>query len=103
METFGWQDRNGVRWIQLEGELDHQVILELQDRLDEAVAESDGDVVFVMEGVSFLGSMAIGVLLHQQKKVAARGNTLYLKGLRPSIRTILGSMNLLEVFSELDG
>ena len=102
MEAIGWQDRNGVRWVELEGELDHDVTLEFKERLEQAVDESEGDVILAMGGVSFLCSMAMGVLVNLQKRLAKRGHVLYMKGLKPSIRKILGSMDLLKVFRELE-
>jgi len=101
METVSWEDRDGVRWIELEGELDHEVCLELKDRLAEA-ASGDGEVVIVMDGVSFLGSMGIGILLNLHQKLQAQGRAMRLKGIRPAIRTVLDSMNLLTVFLEVE-
>lgn len=101
MEAIDWQDRNGVRWVELEGELDHDVTLELKERLERAVEGSEGDVILVMEGVTFLCSMAMGLLVSLQKRLEQRDHALYLKELRPAIREILGSMDLLKVFQEL--
>ena len=102
METISWEDRDGVRWIQLEGELDHEVCAELREHLDELTDGGDGDVVLVMDGVSFLGSMGIGVLLNQHNKLKKQGRTMRLKGIRPTIRAVLDSMHLLTVFSEVE-
>ncbi len=99
METISWEDRDGVRWIELEGELDHEVCVELQDKLNEA-ADGDSDIVIVMGGVSFLGSMGIGILLKLHQKLEKQGRAMHLKGIRPGIRTILDSMHLLTVFRE---
>lgn len=101
METVTWDDREGVRWIQLEGELDHEVCLGLRDRFQTAVREGRGDVVVVLEGVRFLSSMAIGMLNDARGELARAGRVLRLHGLRPSIRRVLESMNLMEVFEEL--
>ena len=101
MKTFSWEDRDGQRWIQLEGELDHDECLALKDRLHEAVAEGDWDVVVVLDGVDFMGSMAIGLLLKEHSTLAKQGRALRLTGLKPGIRRILQEMNLLEVFGEI--
>jgi len=101
MKTFSWEDRDGERWIQLEGELDQQECLALQDRLHEAVAEGDWDVVLVLDGVSFMGSMAIGLLIKERNLLVKQGRALKLSGLRPGIRRIFQEMNLLEVFGEI--
>ncbi len=101
METISLEDRDGVRWIELEGELDHEVCLELRDKLDEA-AGGDADVVIVMSGVSFLGSIGIGILLKLHQKLEKQGRAMHLKAIRPGIRTILDSMHLLTVFQEIE-
>jgi len=35
VESISWQDRDGARWIALEGELDHEGCAEIRDRLRE--------------------------------------------------------------------
>ena len=101
METISWEDRDGVRWIELEGELDHEVCLELRDKLT-AAADGDGDVVIVMGGVSFIGSIGIGILLKTHQTLKKQGRAMHLKAIRPGIRAILDSMNLLTVFKEIE-
>ena len=102
METISWEDRDGTRWIELEGELDHDDCAELKQRLDELTDGAEGDVVLVLAGVSFMGSMAIGVLLNQHSKLKKQGRALRLTGIRPTIRTVLDSMHLLQVFLEVE-
>lgn len=102
METISWEDRDGTRWIELEGELDHEVCAELRQRLDELTDGAEGDVVLILTGVSFMGSMAIGVLLNQHSKLQEQGRALRLTGIRPVIRSVLDSMRLLTVFLEVE-
>ena len=102
METISWEDRDGTRWIELEGELDHDGCAELKQRLDELTDGAEGDVVLVLAGVSFMGSMAIGALLNQHSKLKKQGRVLRLTGIRPAIRAVLDSMHLLQVFLEVE-
>jgi anti-anti-sigma factor len=101
METVTWDDREGVRWIQLEGELDNDVCLALKEGFLEAVLGGRGDVVVVLEGVGFLSSMGIGMLNDARQELARKGRVLRLHGLKPALRRVLEAMNLMEVFEEL--
>ncbi len=102
MEMISWEDRDGARWIELEGELDHEVADTLRERLNEATDGSEEDVVLVLTGVTFLGSMGIGVLLNQHQKLEKQGRAMLLNGIPPVIRMVLDSMNLLTVLREMD-
>ena len=100
METITWQDQDGVRWIELEGELDQTAHLELSEPFMQAVGESDGDVVVMLNGVTFLCSMVIGLFVKGQQELKARGHALRVKGMRPTIRTIFETLNLFELIAE---
>ena len=102
MQKIAWEDREGARWIELEGDIDHEVCDGLSEALLAAVDGGGGDVVLVMAGVTFLGSMGIGVILDLHKRLDDAGRILRLKGLKPSIRTVLDSMNLFEVLREVE-
>jgi len=101
METISWEDRDGARWMELEGEFDHEGCLEIRDRFDDAVADAEGDVVVVMSGVTFLSSLAVGMLLKARQTLLDRGHALRLSGVNANARRLLSLMNLDEVFPEL--
>ena len=92
MDTVAWDDREGVRWIQLEGELDHDVCLAIREGFLEAALGGRGDVVVVLEGVGFLSSMGIGMLNDARQELARRGRALRLHGLRRALRRVLESI-----------
>jgi len=101
METISWEDREGARWIALEGELDHQACLDVRDRFHEAVADGEGEVVVVIEGVTFLSSMAVGMLLKARAALQEQDRALKLSGVTKSVRRALEMMSLTNVFDEL--
>jgi len=101
VETISWQDRDGARWISLEGELDHEGCQVVRDRFDEAVRDGKGDVIVAMDGVTFLASMGVGMLLKAREGLAAQGRTLKLSGVRTPVRRALELMNLLKVFEQV--
>jgi len=100
METVSWEDRAGVRWIAVEGELDHEGCLVIRDRFHDAVAAGEGDVVISLGGVTFLSSMGVGMLLRARENLARQGRALKLNSLTPQVRRALELMNLQQVFEE---
>ena len=103
MDSVTWQDRDGKRWIQLEGELDHQACTEidLQAKLEQALEEGEWDVVVVLEGVTFICSMAIGMLVATGQDLKKQGRQLQLSGLPHKIRELFGTMRLLDQLEEI--
>ena len=101
MESVTWEDREGVRWIELEGELDQEACHAIRDKFEQAVAAGEGDICVVMGGVTFICSMAIGMLVNAHQMLVKKDRALQLYGLRPGTRTILDEMNLLELFKEV--
>ena len=101
MESLSWEDRDGTRWIELEGELDHPACLALRERFHKIVVDGEGDVMVVLDGVSFLSSMAVGLLLKARETLLAEGRALKLTGIQPPVRKALRMMNLSSVFKEV--
>jgi anti-anti-sigma factor len=101
VETVSGPDKDGARWIQLEGELDHEGCALIRDRFDQAVLDGEGDVVVAMDGVTFLASMGVGMLLKARETLASQGRTLKLSGVRTPVRKALELMNLLKVFEQV--
>jgi len=101
VETISWQDKDGARWIALEGELDHEGCGLIRDRFDGAVRDGKGDIIVVMDGVTFLASMGVGMLLKARETLAAQGRKLKLSGVRTPVKKALELMNLLKVFEQV--
>ncbi len=101
VETISWNDRDGARWIALEGELDHEGCSQIRDRFDSAVRDGKGDVIVALDGVTFLASMGVGMLLKARETLAAKGRKLKLSGVRTPVRRALELMNLLKVFEQV--
>lgn len=100
MQTISWEDREDARWVTLEGDLDGQGCLLLKDRFQEAVAGAPGDVILALEGVSFLSSMGVGLLLQARESLQEGGHELRLHGVQRPVRRALELMNLVGVFPE---
>jgi anti-anti-sigma factor len=98
METIGWEDHEGARWIQLEGEIDHNGVEAIRTGFQDAVQKSEGDVVVVMSGVTFMASVGLRLLLEARETLLERGQAVRLTGLRPNVRRLLEETNLLKLF-----
>ena len=98
MESISWQDQDGARWIELEGELDGAAVLDLKDRFEEAVRGGDSDVVVVMRGVGFLSSTAAGLLVNAQKTLQREKRNLQLREVPPPVHRALELMALHKYF-----
>lgn len=101
VETISWNDRDGARWIALEGELDHEGCALVRDRFDKAVKDGKGDIIVALDGVTFLASMGVGMLLKARETLAQQGRKLKLSGVRTPVRRALELMNLLKVFEQV--
>ncbi len=102
MKAVSWEDRDGLRWIQLEGDLDAAVAGEIQEDFLEAVQEVEGDVVVMLEGVPFMASAGIALLIRGLKLLKDRGYTMKIAGMRQSLRDILRTTNLIDLFEEFE-
>ncbi len=94
MDNVTWSDRDGVRWIELEGDLDQNAYLDLKPSFETVARDSESDVIVLGNGVTFLCSMMIGLLVQSQKKLNERGHQLRVRGLNPGLRSILATLHL---------
>ncbi len=102
MKAVSWEDRDGVRWIQLEGDLDAAVAGEIQGPFLQAIEEGEGDVVVMLAGVPFMASAGIALLIRGLKLLRDRGHTLKIAGMRQPLRDILRTTNLMDLFEEFE-
>jgi len=99
MLRTSWEDRDQNLWIELDGELDHDDCLSVRDEFRDRIRKGEGDVTIVMNGLTFMSSMGIGMLVQAAQDLKEQGRTITLAGIRPNIRKVLESMNLLDVFA----
>ncbi|MBA3380775.1 MAG: STAS domain-containing protein [Actinobacteria bacterium] len=85
--------------IPIHGDTDMHVVEELKARLSEAIDESPAAVVLDLSGVTFLDSIALGVLLGSLRTLGAAGGQLRVVAPRPEIRRIFEVTLLDRVFA----
>jgi anti-anti-sigma factor len=91
-------DRPMERWIFLDGDLDQSDVLDVKAAFDEAVAGTGSDVVLDLGGLSFLGTLGIGLLASTQDRLETEGRALRLANVPEFIERTLRTMNLDEMF-----
>ena len=99
MLRTSWEDRDHNLWVVLDGELDHEDCLAIRDEFHERIEKGDGDVTIVMDRLAFMSSMGLGMLVKAANDLKVQGRTITLSGIRPNIRKVLESMQLLDVFA----
>ena len=101
MDRLNVQDRGNERWILLEGELDQEEVLHMKSAFDAAVKRAKGDVVLDLEGVTFIETLGIGLIVSTREKLEERGLTLKLANVPAHIEKTFKVMSLTEVFERV--
>jgi anti-sigma B factor antagonist len=91
-------EQAGTTVVVLSGELDLASAPKLTTAFAE-MAHDTGDVRVDMQGVSFLDSSGISVLVHAHKRLEAQGSTLRLNGVGDAPRRVLEVAGLGDFFA----
>lgn len=97
--------RAGLALLTVRGEIDTLTAPQLSTALDELLAIPDGDVALDLDGVTFLASSGLGVLIHAARESARGQRMLYVVAsnravLRPL--EVTGSSQLFTIIPRLD-
>jgi anti-sigma B factor antagonist len=91
-------DVDGVTVVAVEGEIDVYTAPRLRDRITELVGDGAYQLVVDLEGVDFLDSTGLGVLVGGLKKVRAHGGSLQLVCTQERLLKIFRITGLAKVF-----
>ena len=92
------QNVNGHAVVAVKGEIDVYTAPKLREKLIELVSEGSYDVVVNLEGVDFLDSTGLGVLVGALKRVKAHDGSLSLVCSQDKILKIFKITGLTKVF-----
>lgn len=97
--------RTGLALLTVTGEIDTLTAPQLSTALDELLAVADGDLAVDLDGVTFLASSGLGVLIHAAREATRRRRLLYVVAsnravLRPL--EVTGSSQLFTIIPGLD-
>jgi anti-anti-sigma factor len=98
MAKLSVADRGKTRWILFEGELDQSDVLDLKASFDEAVEGCEGDIVLDLGGVTFLGTLGIGLIVSTLDRLDEDDRGLRLANVPEFVERTFRTMNLDEIF-----
>ncbi len=81
--------KNGILVLSLEGRLDSLGALDLGEYLKQHLKETDRTAVFDMEGVPYMSSAGIRVIISAEKTLKGRNGRLHLSGVQPYPLSVL--------------
>ena len=96
--TLETRDVDGTTVVAVGGEIDVYTAPKLRDKITELVASGVYDLVIDMEGVEFLDSTGLGVLVGGLKKVRAHEGSLQLVCTQDRLLKIFRITGLAKVF-----
>ena len=100
--SMDWEDREDQRWIRLEGELDHEGCSAVGDRFRRAASEGPETVVVDLEGVTFVTSDGLRLLLETRKHLRDSGRRILVAGLHEPARGVFETVGILGAIPEID-
>lgn len=94
------QSRAEGAWtvVDVEGEVDLSTASSLRDRIVELVEKGSRQIVINLQGVPFMDSTGLGVLVGSLKRVREREGTLALAGVRRPVHRVLSLTGMDKVF-----
>jgi len=99
-------ERDGWTVVSLSGEADLATAPELRERLHALIAEGRPNLVIDLDGVGFLDSTALGVLVGTMKRARSAGGDVRLVCTQPRVAKILEITRLdraFATFTTVDG
>ncbi|HUF31778.1 MAG TPA: STAS domain-containing protein [Acidimicrobiales bacterium] len=95
-------ERDGFAVLAVSGEVDVATVPRLREQLHGLVAEGSNQIIVDLDGVDFLDSTGLGVLVGALKRVRSNDGDLHLICTQPRIRKVFEVTGLTKVFSLYD-
>ena len=90
---------NDIPVLHIGGELDLASLEKLQKAVDSLTAEGYSQLVFALDGVSYMDSSALRLFLETRQKLLGRGGKLHIMNPSPRVLRVLSITRLLNSFS----
>lgn len=92
--------------IRIEGEIDHHTSVQLRQQTESAFSQMGGrNIIFDFEGVTFMDSSGIGMMIGRYKQIQALGGRIAIVCANEKIKEIIilsGLTNILLVYETID-
>lgn len=98
-----WEDRPDGRWIHLTGELDHDGCRKVYEEFRRVAAGTQTSVIVDLEGVPFVASNGLRMLLETHHDLRDGGRRLMVSNLRPPVRKVFQTTGIFDAIPEMDG
>jgi anti-sigma B factor antagonist len=95
-------ERDGAAILAVSGEVDVATVPRLREQLHGLVAQGSNRIIVDLDGVDFLDSTGLGVLVGALKRVRSNDGELSLVCTQPRIRKVFEVTGLTKVFSLFD-
>ena len=97
MAEFREVDGDGVAWFELSGRLDSAAVEQIEARLTARARVRSGNVVFELQQVPFVGSLAIRMLIAAAQVLQRQGRKLVLVGAQPQVLEVFRTVALADL------
>lgn len=85
-----FEEKNKLLLVRLSGEIDHHFASEVRDKIDKAIeAYRRQNLALDFQGVTFMDSSGIGVVMGRYNKIKDLGGITYVTGCNPYVDRIL--------------
>jgi anti-sigma B factor antagonist len=84
--------------LRIHGDIDIAAAPQLKEAVVAALQDGATSLALDLSGVPYLDSTGLGVLMGARKRTAERGGTLYLIGVRDTVRRVLRLLNMEKIF-----
>ena len=93
---------NGVTWFALEGRLDLEGTQKIEAQLTELTAGRGKNAIVDFTGVTFIGSLAVGLLFKLARALRAKHARLILLAPKPSVLKVLETTYVTQLIDVAD-
>lgn len=101
MDTF--EVKKGCLIIRIRDELDHHRAVALREEADRRITkEGAKHIIFDFEGVPFMDSSGIGMIMGRYKRVIFTGGRAFVTGVGPSVDRIFRISGLYKIIEKYD-
>ena len=99
--TIDLEVKGSVLCIRLEGELDHHSAEALREKATEAIEKNAvKHIVLNLEGLSFMDSSGLGVILGRYKQIKQVQGEMYVCSISPFVRRLFEMSGLFKIIQE---
>jgi len=95
--------KQGVLIVRIEGELDMHSAYEFRQTVDDALDKNGAkNILLNLDGVNFIDSSGLGVILGRYKKISVLGGTMLAAHIQPQVAKIFELSGLLKIMKVFD-